>query len=98
MDRDALGACDDGRCRDGMFRDRTVPHPRGHLKMIDVTLAAATYSVARFKLDTVSVMAAPNSPESGADLNVSDRELGELRSRIRFKVCYDVGFYCPDVD
>jgi len=43
-------------------------------------------------------MAAPNSPESGADLNVSDRELGELRSRIRFKVCYDVGFYCPDVD
>ncbi len=31
-------------------------------------------------------------------MNLSDRELGELRSRIRFKVCYDVGFYCPDVD
>ena len=31
-------------------------------------------------------------------MNLSDRELGEFRSRIRFKVCYDVGFYCPDVD
>lgn len=31
-------------------------------------------------------------------MNLSDRELGELRSRIRFKVCYDVGFYSPDVD
>jgi RNA polymerase sigma-70 factor, ECF subfamily len=31
-------------------------------------------------------------------MNLSDRELGELRARIRYKVCYDVGFYCPDVD
>ena len=31
-------------------------------------------------------------------MNLSDRELDELRSRIRFKVCYDMGFYCPDVD
>src|SRR5271154_6152004 len=31
-------------------------------------------------------------------MNLSNRELGELRSRIRFKVCYDVGFYCPDVE
>lgn len=43
-------------------------------------------------------MAASKPSEGGADLNLSDRELGELRSRIRFKVCYDVGFYCPDVD
>jgi RNA polymerase sigma-70 factor (ECF subfamily) len=43
-------------------------------------------------------MAASKSSEGGVDLNLSDRELGELRSRIRFKVCYDVGFYCPDVD
>jgi RNA polymerase sigma-70 factor (ECF subfamily) len=44
------------------------------------------------------MMAASKSSEGGADTNLSDRELGELRSRIRFKVCYDVGFYCPDVD
>jgi RNA polymerase sigma-70 factor, ECF subfamily len=43
-------------------------------------------------------MAASKSFEGGADINLSDRELGELRSRIRFKVCYDVGFCCPDVD
>ena len=43
-------------------------------------------------------MAVSKPPEFGADMNLSDRELDELRSRIRFKVCYDMGFYCPDVD
>jgi RNA polymerase sigma-70 factor (ECF subfamily) len=43
-------------------------------------------------------MAASTVPEEGAGMNLSDRELGDLRSRIRYKVCYDVGFYCPDVD
>jgi RNA polymerase sigma factor (sigma-70 family) len=43
-------------------------------------------------------MAASKPSEVGAGMNLSDRELGELRSRIRYKVCYDMGFYCPDVD
>jgi len=29
---------------------------------------------------------------------LSDDELDKLRLRLRFKVCYDIGFYCPDVD
>jgi RNA polymerase sigma-70 factor (ECF subfamily) len=43
-------------------------------------------------------MAASTVPQERAGINLSDWELGELRSRIRYKVCYDVGFYCPDVD
>jgi RNA polymerase sigma-70 factor (ECF subfamily) len=31
-------------------------------------------------------------------MSLSDEDLGKLRTRVRFKVCYDVGFYCPDVD
>ncbi len=31
-------------------------------------------------------------------MNFSDEDLEKLRPRLRFKVCYEVGFYCPDVD
>ena len=31
-------------------------------------------------------------------MNFSDEDLEKLRPRVRFKVSYDVGFYCPDVD
>jgi RNA polymerase sigma-70 factor (ECF subfamily) len=31
-------------------------------------------------------------------MNFSGEELEKLRPRVRFKVCYDVGFFCPDVD
>lgn len=31
-------------------------------------------------------------------MNFSDEELEKLRPKVRFKVCYDVGFFCPDVD
>lgn len=31
-------------------------------------------------------------------MNISDEDLEKLRPRARFKVCYEVGFYCPDVD
>jgi RNA polymerase sigma-70 factor (ECF subfamily) len=31
-------------------------------------------------------------------MNFSDDELEKLRPKVRFKVSYEVGFYCPDVD
>jgi RNA polymerase sigma-70 factor, ECF subfamily len=31
-------------------------------------------------------------------MNFSGEDLEKLRPKVRFKVCYDVGFYCPDVD
>jgi len=31
-------------------------------------------------------------------MNFSEEDIEKLRPRVRFKVCYDVGFYCPDVD
>ena len=31
-------------------------------------------------------------------MNFSGDDIEKLRPRIRFKVCYEVGFYCPDVD
>jgi RNA polymerase sigma-70 factor (ECF subfamily) len=31
-------------------------------------------------------------------MNFSEEDLEKLRPRVRFKVSYDVGFYCPDVD
>jgi RNA polymerase sigma-70 factor (ECF subfamily) len=31
-------------------------------------------------------------------MNSSVEELEKLRPKVRFKVCYEVGFYCPDVD
>jgi RNA polymerase sigma-70 factor (ECF subfamily) len=51
----------------------------------------------RLQLDTLGLMTAPSGPNS-AGVHLSDRELGELRSRIRFKVGYEMGFYCPDVE
>lgn len=50
------------------------------------------------QLVTLTLMAASKPPLFGTGRNLSDRELGELRSRIRFKVGYDVGFYCADID
>ena len=37
----------------------------------------------------------PHNPER---LNFPDEDLEKLRSRLRYKVGYEVGFYCPDVD
>jgi RNA polymerase sigma-70 factor (ECF subfamily) len=31
-------------------------------------------------------------------MNSSVEELEKLRPKVRFKVCYEVGFYCPDID
>jgi RNA polymerase sigma-70 factor (ECF subfamily) len=31
-------------------------------------------------------------------MNFSEEDLERLRPRLRFKVCYEVGFSCPDVD
>jgi RNA polymerase sigma factor (sigma-70 family) len=31
-------------------------------------------------------------------MDFSGEDLEKLRPKVRFKVCYDVGFYCPDVD
>jgi RNA polymerase sigma-70 factor, ECF subfamily len=31
-------------------------------------------------------------------MNFSGEDLEKLRPKVRFKVCYDVGFFCPDVD
>jgi RNA polymerase sigma-70 factor (ECF subfamily) len=31
-------------------------------------------------------------------MNFSGEDLEKLRPRLRFKVCYELGFYCPDVD
>ena len=31
-------------------------------------------------------------------MNFSGEDLEKLRPKLRFKVCYEVGFYCPDVD
>lgn len=31
-------------------------------------------------------------------MNFSEEDLEKLRPKVRFKVCYDVGFYCADVD
>ena len=31
-------------------------------------------------------------------MNLSDEDLEKLRPKVRFKVCYEVGFLCPDVD
>jgi RNA polymerase sigma-70 factor, ECF subfamily len=31
-------------------------------------------------------------------MNFSEEEYENLRTRLRFKVCYDLGFACPDVD
>jgi RNA polymerase sigma-70 factor, ECF subfamily len=51
----------------------------------------------RLQLDTLGLMTAGRGPDS-AGVHLSDRELGDLRSRIRFKVGYEMGFYCPDVE
>ena len=31
-------------------------------------------------------------------MNFSDEEVEQLRPRLRFKIAYEVGFFCPDVD
>lgn len=31
-------------------------------------------------------------------MQLSDEDIEKLRPRVRFKVCYQVGFLCPDVD
>jgi len=31
-------------------------------------------------------------------MNFSGEDIERLRPKVRFKVCYDVGFFCPDVD
>jgi RNA polymerase sigma-70 factor (ECF subfamily) len=31
-------------------------------------------------------------------MQFSDEDIEQLRPRVRFKVCYEVGFLCPDVD
>jgi RNA polymerase sigma-70 factor (ECF subfamily) len=31
-------------------------------------------------------------------MDFSGEDIEKLRPRVRFKVCYEVGFYCPDVD
>ena len=31
-------------------------------------------------------------------MNFSGEDLEKLRPKVRFKVCHDVGFFCPDVD
>jgi len=31
-------------------------------------------------------------------MNLSGEELDKLRTRLRYKVSYDVGFYCPDIE
>jgi RNA polymerase sigma-70 factor (ECF subfamily) len=31
-------------------------------------------------------------------MNFSEEDLEKLRPRVRFKVSYDVGFFCPDID
>jgi len=31
-------------------------------------------------------------------MNFSGEDLEKLRPKVRFKVCFEVGFYCPDVD
>ncbi len=31
-------------------------------------------------------------------MNLSGDDLEQLRPKVRFKVCHEVGFYCPDVD
>jgi RNA polymerase sigma-70 factor (ECF subfamily) len=46
------------------------------------------------KLVNLGLMSASTGP--GTDF--PDRDFEEFRSRVRFKVSYDVGFYCPDVD
>ena len=33
-----------------------------------------------------------------AGMQFSDEDIEQLRPRVRFKVCYEVGFLCPDVD
>lgn len=33
-----------------------------------------------------------------AGMQLSDEDIEKLRPRVRFKVCYQVGFLCPDVD
>ena len=33
-----------------------------------------------------------------AGMHLSDEDIEQLRPRVRFKVCYEVGFLCPDVD
>src|SRR5258708_7305131 len=31
-------------------------------------------------------------------MQFSDEDIEQLRPKVRFKVCYEVGFLCPDVD
>jgi len=33
-----------------------------------------------------------------AGMQFTDEDIEQLRPRVRFKVCYEVGFLCPDVD
>lgn len=37
-------------------------------------------------------------PQSRGPMDFSVEDLEKLRLRLRYKVCYDVGFACPDVD
>jgi RNA polymerase sigma factor (sigma-70 family) len=39
-----------------------------------------------------------NSAERNTLLNLTASELSELRSKVRYKVCYQVGFASPDVE
>jgi RNA polymerase sigma-70 factor (ECF subfamily) len=43
-------------------------------------------------------MLGPSRPAIPGAMNFSDEDLEKLRPKVRFKVSYDVGFYCPDVD
>ncbi len=49
--------------------------------------ATATIPVSMLQSDSLS-----------AGMRLSDEDIEKLRPRVRFKVCYEVGFLCPDVD
>ena len=47
---------------------------------------------------TIAQSAGRQVPRSMAFMNFSEEDFENLRTRLRFKVCYEVGFACPDVD
>jgi RNA polymerase sigma-70 factor (ECF subfamily) len=59
-------------------------------------------SASRWDVDsnyvTIPTLLGREALQSWACMNFSEEDLEKLRPKVRFKVCYDVGFFCPDVD
>jgi len=85
----------------GVFRVHPASHFQQHrfveFRWFDVHTPLTVIVLCTVCYD--SAFDGPRRPiKRGHLMNLSPEDLEKLRSKLRFKVCYDVGFACPDVD